>query len=124
MLVVAGAAKNRSTHDFALTIETHAIVPRTWSQRMAGSVPAVELLIGLCLIVAFETPFAAALTALLFAVFASAVALNIARGRRIECGCFGARLSDRVASRSGDSVRALRNRWGAQETKVIRWMSC
>jgi len=90
VLVVAGAAKLGNRREFSQTVQNYKVVsPRT--SRVIGIVlPEVELLVGCLLLIKIGVAFAGAVACVLFALFATAISVNLVRGRRrIACGCFG-----------------------------------
>ena len=56
---------------------------------VAAWLPRLELVLALVLLAGVATAVSAALAAAALLVFSAAVAVNLARGRKIECGCFG-----------------------------------
>jgi Methylamine utilisation protein MauE len=90
ILVVAGASKARDTTFPAAVQRLTGLSPRVAG--LVGQVlPAVEIALGILLLVGpFERPAAIA-TALLLAVFASVLVANLVRGRSKPCACFGSR---------------------------------
>jgi hypothetical protein len=65
------------------------VLPRSLATIFARSSPVLELFLGLLLLEGVVTPVAAAGAGLLLTCFTVGVAINAARGRSIECGCFG-----------------------------------
>ena len=77
-----GAASVRAVRAYDLLPE--AVVPT-----VGHALPAVEIVVGLALVLGALTRVAAAVSALLFAAFIIGIASAWARGLQIECGCFG-----------------------------------
>jgi peroxiredoxin len=99
----AGAAKlfdvtgtRRSVRDLGL--------PSNLGGPFAIVLPLAELAVAAALVLPTTSRVAAAAGGTLFAAFAVVIAVNVRRGRRVGCGCFG-RLHSSVASRNV----ALRN---------------
>jgi uncharacterized membrane protein YphA (DoxX/SURF4 family) len=90
VLVTAAVSKFIAPQTFARAVEGYGILPRRGVALTARGVPAVELVLGTALLAGVAVPVAASGSSALFAVFASVVALNLARGRRNDCGCGGA----------------------------------
>jgi uncharacterized membrane protein YphA (DoxX/SURF4 family) len=89
LFVLAGASKVRRVDEFADAIRQYAVVGDRASRPLAAVIPPVELLLGVALLLGIEPRAAAAGVAGALGVFASVVALNLFRGRRIDCACFG-----------------------------------
>ncbi len=97
---LAGVAKLRSRPEFEQAVMNFQLVPDSVSRRIARLLPWVEIgaatLLGVGIAI---TPVAAAV-ALLLCGFTVAISINLARGRKIECGCFGAGASGEVTAAS------------------------
>src|SRR5579884_2184480 len=65
------------------TIAEYQLLPKSLVKPVAYILPFVELFTGMNLL------FAAGLATILLFVFTIAIAINLARGRRIQCHCFG-----------------------------------
>lgn len=93
-LLLAGAAvgKLRRPADTLRAVSAYRVLPDAFVSPAALALPLVELAAALGLVL-MPHPAAAWGAALLFAVFAAAVGVNLARGRRaLDCGCgFGHR---------------------------------
>jgi hypothetical protein len=65
-------------------------IVRGRTARLLGTaLPFAELLLGLCLLVGFQTWAAAWASAALLALFSAAILAAVMRGREVECNCFG-----------------------------------
>jgi hypothetical protein len=73
---------------FAAALAAYALLPRHTVDAVARALPVLEALIGACILLpATRTAALIALAALLL-LYAVAIGLNLARGRRdIDCGC-------------------------------------
>ncbi len=89
VLVVAGIAKLGNKQQFSRTVENYNIVSPGTARMIAAVLPEVEVFVGFLLLIKVAFVFAGALAGVLFCLFATAVGTNLARGRRIACGCFG-----------------------------------
>ena len=73
---------------FAEIVYNYRILPDAMIHVTAVVLPWLELLLGLFLILDLWLPGAVLVANTLFIVFLGAIALNIARGLDIDCGCF------------------------------------
>jgi uncharacterized membrane protein YphA (DoxX/SURF4 family) len=74
---------------FAEVFRAYAVVPAPLA-RLAPLVPLLELTVGAALLAGGSRPGAAAAGAALLVVYASAIGINLGRGRRdLTCGCGG-----------------------------------
>ena len=90
LLLQAAVPKALANDDFARAVHNYRLLPRWLELPIARGLPYSELVLGGALVVGLATRFAAALVAAMLLVFATAVARNLARGRRIDCGCYSA----------------------------------
>lgn len=97
VFAVAGAAKLGDRAAFAEAVAGYRLLPDRWAAAVARLLPPLELTAAALLAAGVATgPVAGALGALLV-VFVAAVVANLARGRRIDCGCFGATVERRLS---------------------------
>jgi len=89
VLVVAALGKLRDPDDFARAVRQYRVLPPTLGDIYARLVPFAEVLCGLALIAGRWPHATSALAALLFSSFLLAVSFNLARGRSLDCHCFG-----------------------------------
>jgi uncharacterized membrane protein YphA (DoxX/SURF4 family) len=96
IFLAAGLSKLGDLPAFALQIHNYRVLP-IWSEHLvAMTVPWIELVAGLALVVDVR-PRAGALVATgLLGVFTLAVAAAWARGLDFECGCFGKASASRI----------------------------
>jgi hypothetical protein len=103
ILLTAGALKLRAPSSFAAVVAGFKILPRRIYRPVAFSLPVVECVIGGSLLAAVPLPdrairWASVPAGILFLSFATAVAINLLRGRRdISCGCFGVREGEKIS---------------------------
>ncbi len=64
-------------------------MPEVLVRPFAYGLPALELVLGVLLLIGLGTRLAAALTAALMAMFLFGIVMAWARGLSIDCGCFG-----------------------------------
>src|SRR5438552_17995097 len=86
LLLLSGGMKARNTSDFAQIVREFSLLPEPLVNSTARMLPIVELLTGGGLLVSIAVPddpirWFGVVAAALFAVFAGAVAINVARGR-------------------------------------------
>ena len=94
----AAVTKLRALDAFGGVVENYRLLPRGLVRPVALALPPVELAAALGLLVPATRPLAAAAAVLLLLVFAAAMAINLARGRRdIDCGCFVGLLRQRIS---------------------------
>jgi hypothetical protein len=90
MLLCAGVAKLADRQRFAEAIARYSIVPSAHLAAVAAVLPVVEALVGVALALGFVPMISASCAGVLLFGFALAVAVNLVRGRRFDCGCGGA----------------------------------
>jgi putative oxidoreductase len=91
LFLVTGFLKLRDPAAFATAVANYQLLPR-WSALLAATLPAVEIVAALALLVA-PRPWrraAAAAVAAMMALFTLAAATALHRHIDISCGCFGA----------------------------------
>lgn len=64
-------------------------VPKRLAGTLAITVPLLEVLVAVCLLLPRTKPVGQALLGFLLAVFSTAISMNRFRGRTAECACFG-----------------------------------
>ena len=88
LFVVAALPKIIDPPSFAHMIYNYRIVPAKLINLMALTMPWVELLCGLALIVGVWRRAALLLIAAMLLVFITAIGINLGRNNAIDCGCF------------------------------------
>lgn len=95
VLVLAGVfgaaamSKLRALDAFVGVVHNYRLVPEPLERPIAYGLPGVELAIAMGVLVPTTRATAALAAAILLALFAGAMAINLMRGRRdIDCGCF------------------------------------
>jgi uncharacterized membrane protein YphA (DoxX/SURF4 family) len=73
---------------FALDIATYDIVPLYLVNLMAITLPWIELLTGILLVVGWRTRAAGLMALGMLAMFIAAISIALAKGLDISCGCF------------------------------------
>ena len=87
--VVAGISKIADPPGFAHEIHNYQLVPGVAVNAMALVLPWLEVLVGVALFLGIASLSASRILAFLLAVFIVALSINLARGRPVDCGCFG-----------------------------------
>jgi uncharacterized membrane protein YphA (DoxX/SURF4 family) len=87
--VTAGLAKRAQKEQVGESVAEFGLLPPGAAGRVGALLPSVELLLGLLLLAGLATKAAAAASAALLFVFSIAIAVNLLRGRRFACRCFG-----------------------------------
>jgi putative oxidoreductase len=89
--IVAALPKVADPPSFAHMIYNYRLLPGGLVNLSALVLPWFELLCGVALVLGIWSRTSAALVGLLLAVFVAAIAVNLARGNAIDCGCFDVR---------------------------------
>jgi uncharacterized membrane protein YphA (DoxX/SURF4 family) len=98
--IMAGAAKLGKSSELSSTLVAYRLLPSRLLAVVAKALPTGELLLGVALVGGVLPVVSGATAAWAFAVFAAAIAWNLANGRRFDCGCGisrGAAISWRLA---------------------------
>jgi uncharacterized membrane protein YphA (DoxX/SURF4 family) len=95
IFILAGLSKTTAPiAEFIGMAKQWNILPDPWVTIYAVTLPWVELIAGLLLLVGLWPRFNASLIALMLLSFLIAISINLARGVSIEnCGCFGSWLN-------------------------------
>jgi hypothetical protein len=88
--LLAGLEKARAPHGFFEGVRQYRLVPSRLAPIVGGALITAELGIGALLVSGLATVLAAAGAIALFAVFAAALGVSLARSNRAPCHCFGA----------------------------------
>lgn len=88
IFIWASLDKIAHVSDFSRAIHNYKIVPISVENIIAISLPWIELLGGLFLIIGYRVKGAATLISFLLAIFIVAVAAALVRNLDISCGCF------------------------------------
>lgn len=92
LFLAASVGKIRDPCGFASAVVAYRLLPRRWVRPFAYTLPRVEVILGLMLVLGWKTRIVAALCGLLLFSFTLAMGINLARGRTdLDCGCFGER---------------------------------
>ena len=89
VFVYAALPKIGDVGSFAKQVHNYRLVPIALENVFAMTLPWIELLAGVALIVGIGVRSGAVLSAGLMVVFIVAIGQAVARGLDIDCGCFG-----------------------------------
>jgi uncharacterized membrane protein YphA (DoxX/SURF4 family) len=89
IFLLAALPKIGDMGSFALQIHNYRVMPVAVENLMAMTLPWIELVIGLALLLGIHARSGAVLSAGLMGVFLIAIGQAVARGLDIDCGCFG-----------------------------------
>ncbi len=89
LFLYAGAVKAADVTGFARTVAGYQLLPYALNYLVAATLPFVELLAGLLLLLERKVRGAALLLAFLTVAFIGALVSVLVRGLEVDCGCFG-----------------------------------
>jgi uncharacterized membrane protein YphA (DoxX/SURF4 family) len=89
VFLTSSVPKLRRPRSFAVTVLAYDVLPRRVAKLYALALPPVEFLLALMLLLGLCTRAAGAGASLLTISFLIGVGANVARGRDLNCGCFG-----------------------------------
>ncbi|MDQ6525527.1 MauE/DoxX family redox-associated membrane protein [Nocardioides sp. LHD-245] len=87
--IVAGGLKITEPDASIAAVRAYQLLPSSVAEVVGIALPAVELVVGLALVLGVFARGAAVVSAVLFAAFIVGIASVWARGIEIDCGCFG-----------------------------------
>jgi uncharacterized membrane protein YphA (DoxX/SURF4 family) len=88
LFVYASLHKIAHPGAFAIDVATYQLLPLWSVNGFALTVPWIELLVGLCLVLGLRVRAAALVTSLLLVSFMVALGYALSRGLNLSCGCF------------------------------------
>lgn len=88
LFLAAALPKLQDPVGFARSISNYRMVPEIVERVMALALPAVELIVGTCLLVGIVDAGASLVALVLMIVFTGAVGTAVGRDLDITCGCF------------------------------------
>ena len=89
VFLYAGIAKAWNPQEFGLEIARYRMVPHNLINAMAITLPWIEIVAGVLLVIGLWARAAALLCTGMMVVFIAANISALQRGRDISCGCFG-----------------------------------
>lgn len=87
--LASGWIKASDPNTTELAVRAYQILPESLVHPVALGLPALELILGLLLLIGLGTRLAAMISGAVFLVLIAAIASSWARGLSIDCGCFG-----------------------------------
>ncbi|WP_137292545.1 DoxX family protein [Nocardioides dongxiaopingii] len=96
----AGLAKLTDPLGSVSAVQAYELLPSGLEEPVGYALPAVEVVVGLALVLGLMTRGAALISAVLFVGFVIGIVSVWARGLEIDCGCFGGGGHDPGASSS------------------------
>ena len=96
LFLSAGLAKLSAPEEFARAVRNYDLLPARFVGIVATWLPRLEVAAALLLALGVLTTLTAAVLAGLLLAFTAAVAVNLLRGRRIDCGCLGSSVPRRI----------------------------
>lgn len=89
VFLAASIPKIAARSEFELAVGNYRLLPQRLVAPFAALLPPIELACAAALFVGAAVPLIAVCVAFLLVLFGAAVAINLARGREIDCGCAG-----------------------------------
>jgi Methylamine utilisation protein MauE len=89
VFLLASLPKLAAPRDFARAVANYQLLPFGFVRPVARWLPVLELTAAILLLAGIALPVVAAGASVLLVAFATAVTINLLRGRLIECGCGG-----------------------------------
>lgn len=86
VFLAAGLAKIRQ-QEKSTAVDRYGILPHPLVRPVAASLPIVEVVLAIALLAGIFPVLTGAVVALVLCAFSWAIALNLRRGRRFDCGC-------------------------------------
>lgn len=87
--VYAGALKVGDPAGSVSAVRAYQLLPTGVAELVGRTLPMLEIVVGVCLILGLLTRFNGAVSALLQVAFVIGIASVWSRGIEIDCGCFG-----------------------------------
>ena len=89
VFLASAVPKLRHPKGFVLAVLEYRVLPPRLSWFYAHLVPPLEFLLALLLLTGTAVRFAAVMLSMLLLSFIVAIGINLARGRNLDCHCFG-----------------------------------
>ena len=89
LFIFAGYTKLRNPLLFEMAVDTYRLLPPAGVIIVARSLPWLEVLLGILLLVGWKMSYVSSFTALLLGGFLVTMGITYHRGIEANCGCFG-----------------------------------
>lgn len=89
MFLYAGFVKSGASEGFARTISQFTILPPSLVELFSLTLPWIEVLCGILLLIPKSARIGAVLAAVLLMTFIVAIGWALSQGLIVDCGCFG-----------------------------------
>lgn len=96
LLLLASATKLADRASFRQAVAEYEVLPRKLEQPFAALFPWLEVAVGALLLLGLGGAIAAWLAVPVFLSFGVAIGVNLLRGRRFDCHCFGSVHSEQI----------------------------
>jgi uncharacterized membrane protein YphA (DoxX/SURF4 family) len=97
ILILASLDKLGGAEKFSKMVENYHALPADLIPLAAVVIPWLEFFTGVCLCLGFKTRGAALIFSLLMAVYSTALAINLAHGVDMNCGCFSMESTEKIS---------------------------
>lgn len=87
--IAAGWLKIPDPAESVRAVRAYQLLPESIVPAVGYALPALEIVIGMLLVIGLATRIIAAISSVMLAAFIIGIASAWARGLQIECGCFG-----------------------------------
>ena len=96
LLLLAAITKLTDRAAFQTAVAEYKLLPHTLERPFAAALPVVELTLGVLLLAGLGTAIAAWVAVPVFLSFSIPIGVNMARGRELDCHCFGSVQSEPI----------------------------
>lgn len=100
VFTLAALPKLSAPLEFEQAVRGYGLIPEATAKPVAVWLPRLELVTGAALFAGVASVFAAGLLLVCLIAFSAAIAVALARGREIDCGCFAPGSSSRITPAS------------------------
>ena len=87
--IVSGSLKASNMLETRVAVRAYQVLPDWAAPSVAFMLPALEILLGILLLLGIKNRWMAIVSAVVFALFIVMIVQAWARGLQIDCGCFG-----------------------------------